>query len=108
MLPTQLQIQPILKLAKSDILAAARYGDGGGLVLRGVDLDLVFEGVVVEVVQAPLRNGLVFQLLAVFHAGRRRSRCVNVGNSETEARASPRGAPVAGPIERPTVLGRLA
>lgn len=49
MLADELQVQPVLELAERYILVAGD-GDGRGLVLGGVCLDLVLERVVVEVI----------------------------------------------------------
>ena len=48
-LAAQLEVEAVLKLVQSCVLAA-RNGDGGGLVASRVGLYLVLEGVVVEVV----------------------------------------------------------
>ena len=56
MLAAQLGVKVILELLEGRV-RAARDGDGGGLVLGGVRLDVMFERVVVDVIwtrQSPL------------------------------------------------------
>ena len=48
-LAAELEVEAVLELAEGRVLAA-RDGDGGGLVPRGVGLDLILERVVIEVV----------------------------------------------------------
>ena len=65
-LPAELEVEGFLELAERGVLVA-RDGDGGGLVLGGLGLDLVLEGIIVDVVDAPLRYGLLLKSLAEFH-----------------------------------------
>ena len=95
-LAAQLRVEVILELGQRRV-RAARDGDGGGLVLGGVRLDVVLERVVVDVIcmqrastgapgsaainaegnhsqvaptEAPLWYRLPLKLLAVFHSSR--------------------------------------
>lgn len=87
MLAVELGVQVVFKLAQGQVRVAGD-GHGSGAAPGGVRLDLMLEGVVVEVVyrctesapgrgghvgsivrtKAPFGNGLLFQLLAVFHS----------------------------------------
>lgn len=98
MLAAELDVEAVLEPAQGRVLAAGD-GHGRGLGAGGVGLDLMLEGVVVEVVffcvcarggsedsglrcgdelgggggrltETPLRDGLVLELVAVFHAYR--------------------------------------
>ena len=60
------EVECFLELLQIRVLVA-RDGNGRGLVLSGLSFDLVFEGVIVDVVDAPLRYGLLLKPLAKFH-----------------------------------------
>ena len=66
MLSAELEIERFLELPEGRVLVTGN-GDGGGLILCGVRLDLILQGVIIDIMNAPLRYGLLLEALAEFH-----------------------------------------
>lgn len=65
-LASELVVELVLEPAQGDV-GVARDCDGIGLALGGVQLDLLFEGVVIDVIQAPSWHRFTLEIIAVFH-----------------------------------------